>query len=322
MSFIQYPLVFKPIFKERIWGGKKLDTVLKKQIDSPSVGESWEISGVVGDVSIVANGVYEGWALDKLIDSFTQEILGSYIFKRFGKQFPLLFKFLDAKEDLSIQLHPDDELALHRHKSFGKTEMWYIMQADLGSRVVVDFKEGVEQKDYLKNLSNKSLPEILNEIPVQKGDAFFIETGTVHAIGKGVLLAEIQQTSDITYRVYDWDRTDATGNSRELHVDLALQAIKYGPKNVSLSYEKHQDLSNNVVECPFFTVNYIPLAHHYAVKKTKDRFYMYICTEGACDMIIDGKTYSFISGNSILIPASVEDISIVGKATLLEIFVS
>lgn len=322
MGFNQYPIVFAPILKERIWGGSKLNTILGKDIHSDSVGESWEISGVTDDVSIVSNGEYEGWDLEKLIDQFPNELLGDYIYKRFGKKFPLLFKFLDAKEDLSIQLHPDDELAMKRHRSLGKTEMWYVMQADPGARVVVDFKEGVTPKDYLYHLESKSLPTILKEIPVKKGDAFFIQTGTVHAIGAGVLLAEIQQTSDITYRVYDWDRTDSEGKSRELHVDLALEAINYDPKQVELAYKEEADTANEVVECPYFSVNIVPLKDCYCKEKGTDRFCLYVCTEGECEFEVNDDKFCFSQGDTILIPAIINEVKVSGKATLLEIFVS
>lgn len=321
MSFIQYPMMFEPILKDRIWGGRKLHTVLGKQQISDSVGESWEISNVPENVSLVSNGTYKGQSLEELIKTYPEDILGTYIVKTFGYQFPLLFKFLDAKEDLSIQLHPNDELAKTRHNSLGKTEMWYVMQADPGARVVVDFKAGVTQEDYLQHLNTKTLPEILNEIPVKKGDAFFIQTGTVHAIGAGVLLAEIQQTSDITYRVYDWDRVDSEGQTRELHVDLALKAINYDKKQVVLSYTEEENCANQLVSCPFFTVNYIPLAQRYEIEKPLDRFYLYVCTEGACELQINDLTCGIKQGETVLIPASVNRFVALGQATLLEIYI-
>ncbi len=322
MSFIPYPILFEPILKDRIWGGEKLYTVLGKQQICSSIGESWEVSNVPENVSIIANGVYKNRSLDNLIESYSQELLGQSIINKFGYQFPLLFKFLDAKEDLSIQLHPNDELAKERHQSLGKTEMWYVMQADEGARVVVDFKEGVAQEDYLQHLESKTLPSILNEIPVKKGDAFFIQTGTVHAIGAGVLLAEIQQTSDITYRVYDWNRVDDNGNYRDLHVDLALQAIDYSKKEVVLNYDKIDNKANQVVACPFFTVNLIPLQSEYKLVKNKDRFYLYVCTEGNCVIELENEvSCSLKQGQTVLIPAIVKDLTIKGNATLLEIYI-
>jgi mannose-6-phosphate isomerase len=226
MKIKLYPFVFEPIFKERIWGGSKLKSELNKQIPSDTIGESWEISSVQDDVSIVKNGFLKGKSLNAILQEYPIEILGTSVFEHFEDQFPLLFKFLDAKEDLSIQLHPNDELAKKRHNSFGKTEMWYVMQADEGSKLIVGFKENSSKEEYLNHVNNKTIVTILDQIPVQKGDVFFLETGTIHAIGAGTVIAEIQQTSDITYRIYDFDRKDEQGNTRELHNDLALEAIK------------------------------------------------------------------------------------------------
>jgi mannose-6-phosphate isomerase len=224
MSMELYPLIFNPILQDRIWGGTKLKTYLGKQnLPSDTTGESWELSAVDGNVSVVANGAYAGKPLTELLQKYPQEILGAKVHGQFGEKFPLLFKFLDAKEDLSIQVHPNDELAKKRHNSFGKTEMWYVMQADEGSRIVIGFKERSGPEEYLEHLNNKNLVEILNEVKVNKGDVFFLETGTIHALGGGIMVAEIQQTSDITYRVYDWDRTDAQGKSRELHTETGTR---------------------------------------------------------------------------------------------------
>jgi mannose-6-phosphate isomerase len=222
-----YPLQFEPILKERIWGGTKLKTFLNKPITSNVTGESWEISTVENDVSIVVNGSFKGKSLNELIYEFPEAVLGTKVYSQFGKQFPLLFKYLDAREDLSIQLHPNDELAKKRHNSFGKTEMWYVMQADADASLIVGFKEKSTPEEYLKHLNNKTIVDILDTKKVKQGDVFFLETGTIHAIGAGIVVAEIQQTSDVTYRVYDFDRVDANGNSRELHIDLALEAINY-----------------------------------------------------------------------------------------------
>src|SRR3970282_2844928 len=188
-----YPLQFEPIFKERIWGGEKLKTLLHKPITSKITGESWELSTVEGDVSIVANGELKGKSLTESIDMMPSEMLGTAVHKRFGKQFPLLFKYLDAREDLSIQVHPNDELAKKRHNSFGKTEMWYIMQADEDARIIVGFKEKSNANEFSESLKNKSLLNLLDDVKVKEGDVFFLETGTVHAIGAGLVVAEIQQ---------------------------------------------------------------------------------------------------------------------------------
>ena len=246
-----YPLQFQPILKDRIWGGTKLKTYLNKPITSEITGESWEISTVENDVSVIENGFYEGKSLNELINEFPEQVLGTEVFKRFGKQFPLLFKYLDAREDLSIQVHPNDELAAKRHNSFGKTEMWYVMQADDDARLIVGFKEKSSPEEYIQHLENKTLLNILDTKKVKKGDVFFLETGTVHAIGAGTVIAEIQQTSDITYRLYDFDRVDANGNARELHVDLALEAINYETVEAQKKYSKIENKPNEVVDCQY-----------------------------------------------------------------------
>jgi mannose-6-phosphate isomerase len=280
MKFQAYPLQFDPILKERIWGGEKLKTELHKPIISKITGESWELSTVEGNVSIIANGELKGKSLMEIIDVFPNEILGTEVYKRFGKQFPLLFKFLDAREDLSIQVHPNDTLAKKRHNSFGKTEMWYIMQADVDARIIVGFKENSSKEEYLKNLENKTLLHILDDVKVKPGDVFFLETGTVHAIGAGLVIAEIQQTSDITYRLYDFDRKDAQGNTRELHVNLALDAINYKKTNTQQHYSKDPNHSNTVVNCPYFTTNFIPLDGEMSITNDGNSFKVFMCTDG------------------------------------------
>lgn len=318
-----YPLVFEPILKDRIWGGTKLKSILNKEIPSITTGESWEISTVSNDVSSIVNGNFAGLTLNELIAKYPSEVLGNKVYERFGAEFPLLFKFIDAKEDLSIQLHPNDELAKKRHNSFGKTEMWYVMQSDENSRIIVGFNEESSADEYLLHLENRTLSTILKEIPVKKGDVFFLETGTIHAIGAGILLAEIQQTSDVTYRIYDWDRVDVHGNSRELHIDLALEAINYKVVEAQRQYEVTSNQSNNVVECEYFTTNIIPLDGNMKITKNNDSFTVYMCTEGEVLFVIDSdRSYSFQKGDTVLLPASVTDFKLVGKATLLEIFIS
>jgi mannose-6-phosphate isomerase len=317
-----YPLQFEPILKERIWGGTKLKTVLNKPIVSDITGESWEISTVEGDVSIVANGSLSGKSLNELIDSAPEAILGTEVYKRFGKQFPLLFKYLDAREDLSIQVHPNDELAKKRHNSFGKTEMWYVMQADEGSKIIVGFKENSNANNYLENLKNKTLLSILDDIKVHKGDVFFLETGTVHAIGAGLVIAEIQQTSDITYRLYDFERVDAAGNQRELHVDLALEAINYDKVDTHKKYSSILNQSNAVVDCPYFTTHFIPLDGSISVHKTGNSFTVYMCVDGSFEMEYETVKQHYKKGDTILIPASLKTFDLNGKASILEIYIS
>ena len=314
-----YPLTFEPIYKERIWGGTKLKDFLNKSFEGNQIGESWELSTVANDVSVVSNGEMTGLNLNELIEKYPTEILGSCSIDKFGLEFPLLFKFLDAKEDLSIQVHPNDELAKLRHNSFGKTEMWYVMQADENARLVVGFKNKTNKKDYLKHLENKTLVGVLNETSVKKGDTFFLETGTVHAIGAGVLIAEIQQTSDITYRLYDWDRVDANGNSRELHNNLAVDAINFEETSTKVAYEKNINKRVNLVDCPFFTTNILSISGKYTWKKNKDVFTVFMCTEGSFVLVTPNSTLEFKKGDTLLIPAIIEQLEIIGKTSLLEI---
>jgi mannose-6-phosphate isomerase len=317
-----YPLQFEPILKERIWGGEKLKTILNKPITSKITGESWELSTVEGDVSVVANGELAGKSLNDLIDSSPEELLGTAVYKRFGKQFPLLFKFLDAREDLSIQVHPNDELAKIRHNSFGKTEMWFVMQADKDSELIVGFKKDSNAAEYLENLKNKTLLSILDNIKVEVGDVFFLETGTVHAIGAGMVIAEIQQTSDITYRLYDFERVDAAGNQRELHVDLALDAINYNKIETFKKYNRELNQSNSVVDCPYFTTNFIPLDGKIEVRKSGNSFTVYMCVEGDFELEYEEVKSKYRKGDTVLIPAAFKTFILNGKASVLEIYIS
>jgi mannose-6-phosphate isomerase len=316
-----YPLQFQPIFKDRIWGGTKLKTVLNKPITSSITGESWELSTVDGDESVIANGEFAGKSLTAFIDAFPNEVLGTKVFKIFGKQFPLLFKYLDAREDLSIQVHPNDQLASARHNSFGKTEMWYVLQADAGSSIIVGFKKDSNSAEYIENLNGKTLLSLLDTIPVEVGDVFFLETGTVHAIGAGLLIAEIQQTSDITYRLYDFDRVDADGNTRALHIDLALDAINYDKIDAKRSYQKHENTSNEMVDCNYFTTNYIPLSGTMKFEKDGRSFHVYMCTEGDFTITQENVPYHYKKGDTILMPAAISIFEFTGNASLLEIYI-
>ena len=317
-----YPLQFEPILKERIWGGTKLKTFLNKPITSNITGESWEISTVENDVSVVLKGSLKGKSLNELINEFSEAVLGTKVYAQFGKQFPLLFKYLDAREDLSIQLHPNDELAKKRHNSFGKTEMWYVMQADTDARLIVGFKEKSSPEEYIKNLNNKTLLTILDTKKVKQGDVFMLDTGTIHAIGAGIVIAEIQQTSDITYRVYDFDRVDANGKTRELHIDLALEALNYEKIQAQRFYSKTENVANEVVNCNYFTTNFIPLEGNIEIHKNQTSFTVYMCVEGDFKLTFDNESYSYKKGDTVLIPAAITDFQLSGKASILEIYIS
>lgn len=318
-----YPLKFRPILKDKIWGGTKLKTILQKESSLPNIGESWEISDVEGDTSIVSNGNLENQSLKQLLQLYKDELIGKKNYEKFGDKFPLLIKFIDAKQDLSIQLHPNDALAKVRHNSFGKTEMWYVMQADEDSNLIVDFNQKMTPELYLEHLEQKTLPQILNFDKVKAGDTYFIEVGRVHAIGAGVMLAEIQQTSDITYRIYDWDRTDDFGNERELHTDLAIDAIGFDmPNNFRVKYAKKPNQSNEMVSCPYFTTSYLKVDQEIQKENTHDSFVIYICVEGEAQ--IKTETYSEVikKGETLLVPAAISSYQIsANDATLLEVYV-
>lgn len=301
-----YPIKFKPILKERLWGGTKLKTLFNKPIETDITGESWEVSAVKGDISVVANGDFSGKTLQELIDLYPNELLGKHVYEKFGADFPILIKFIDAREDLSIQVHPNDELAKKRHDSFGKTEMWYVMQADEGAELIVGFNKSVTKEEYQQHLNNGTLTDIMNYEKVHEGDTFFINTGKVHAIGGGIIIAEIQQTSDITYRVYDFNRRDKNGNLRELHTEQALDAIDYQKKDdFKVNYPKTENTTNAMVNCPYFITNYLKLTQDFEKEiGSEDSFHIYMCVKGS-GVISDGNCEVFVNqGETVLFPAS------------------
>ncbi len=305
-----YPFKFYPILKERLWGGTKLCTALGKKTESDLIGESWEISGVTGDVSIVANGVLEGTALTDLINRFPEEVLGKSVLERFGKEFPILIKFIDAQKDLSIQLHPNDELARKRHNSFGKTEMWYVMDADKGAELIIGFKEDISREKYIESIRNGTLLDSLNFENVNEGDTYFINAGTIHAIGAGVLIAEIQQTSDLTYRVYDYNRKDAYGNLRELHTELSIDAINYRKQDdFKVKYSKEPNVPNPMVNSTYFKTNFIPLNKNTKFDVSeRDSFTIYMCIDGNVWIENDFGSVFIKKGETVLVPASASHI--------------
>ena len=249
-----YPLQFTPLFKYRIWGGEKLKTELNKQYNEENIGESWEISDVSGDETVVAKGSLKGNTLRDLTMEFKGDFVGEAVYEKFGEEFPLLIKFIDAKTPLSIQVHPSNEVAKDASWSFGKNEMWYVMQADKDAELIVGFDEKIDTDSYKTHLENNTILDVMHHETVQKGDTFYIPTGRVHAIGAGVLLAEIQQTSDVTYRIYDYDRVDSkTGAKRELHNELAIDVIDYEVHDTyKTEYSIEKNVSNTLVHSPYF----------------------------------------------------------------------
>ncbi len=318
-------LKFEPILKEKIWGGEKLVEVLNKVSTQKNIGESWEISDVENDTSIVANGHLKGQSLQQLIDTFSTDLVGEKVYSQFGKKFPLLIKYIDAKEALSIQLHPDDVLAKKRHNSFGKTEMWYVMQADEKANLIVGFKNKVSPKEYEEHVKNNSLLSVLNVDAVSEGDVYFIEPGKIHAIGAGVLLAEIQQTSDVTYRIYDWERPNPDGTFRDLHTKEAIDAIDYTVKECyNSTYNKEENTASEMVSCPYFTTNILPITKMLKVNHSdKDSFVIYMCVKGSVTFSFQNDEEKLTYGETILVPACIKEfeISTTTNSELLEVFI-
>lgn len=303
-----YPLKFNPIYHSKIWGGNKLKTALGKDFgDLSNCGESWELSGVEGYISEVCNGFLAGNNLEELIEVYMGDLVGDKVYEKFSVEFPLLIKFIDASADLSVQVHPNDELAKKRHQAFGKTEMWYVLQADPGAKLTCGFNQPINKETYLKKLEQKEIMDILNFVEVEAGDVLFMPSGRVHAIGKGVMVAEIQQTSDVTYRIYDYERKDAHGNERELHTELAVDAIDFTyHDSYKTDYTVEKNKRTELVKCNYFNTGI--LEFDAVIEKDiygLDSFVIYICVEGECEIITDNHTEKVKMGETILVPASV-----------------
>jgi len=319
-----YPLKFKAHFKERIWGGDTLRRVMGKNLpDEKPIGESWEISGIEGDISEVANGRLQGNNLQELIDIYRENLMGEHVFKKYGHTFPILIKLIDAQDVLSIQVHPDDRLAGERHNSYGKTEMWYVIDARPGAHIYLGFNREVTREAYLEAVRNKTLASLLNKIEVKSGDAYFVPAGVIHALGKGLLIAEIQQTSDITYRVYDWDRLDPSGAPRALHTDLAVDAIDFGsPEDYNVTVRPQPNVPVLVKASPYFTVNLIEINGNFERDYSKfDSFVIYMCLAGDFEVHGAERIEKFHLGESILISAEEERVLLTGSGKILEIFI-
>lgn len=317
-----YPLKFTPILQEKVWGGTKLKTLFGKNAEG-LIGESWELSGVHNAISQVANGDLKDASLQELIRQFTSDLVGEKVYHNYGDTFPLLFKFIDAAQDLSVQLHPDDTLAKKRHKSFGKTEMWYIMAVEPDARLIVGFKSNTTPEIYQKALETNSITEILISEKVAAGDSFYIAPGTVHAIGAGVVLAEIQQTSDVTYRIYDWDRPGLDGKMRDLHTQEAIDAINYAEVDARIKISENENNAITLKSTPFFETNKLSITtsiHRNLLEK--DSFVVYMCVAGKAEILTEDHRVSLAIGETVLIPKVLTNVKIKTKsATLLEVYI-
>ena len=319
-----YPLRFKPILKSKIWGGDKLKTKLNKHSEQSQLGESWEISGVKDDISVVADGELKGYNLKQIVESYQDKLVGKKVYAQFSDEFPLLIKFIDAADTLSVQLHPDDALAKKRHNSFGKTEMWYIVDHDEDGFIIADLKEKLNEEQLRELIDKGELQQHLKAYPTEKGDTFFISPGLVHAIGKGVLLAEIQQTSDITYRLFDWNRKDDQGNERELHIEDSMEAV-----DLSLTAQPKVDHDKRaeqveLVDNRYFTTSRLNLNTAKEIDLSRrDSFTIFINVSGKVEFAYKDRSYSLSMGETVLIPAIIDKLQLTpsSTATLLDVHI-
>jgi mannose-6-phosphate isomerase len=321
-----YPLKFEPICLEKIWGGNRLKTLLGKKYNTKNCGESWEISGVEGNISVVANGFLKGNDLSELIEIYMGDLVGDKVYEKFGNEFPLLIKFIDAQDDLSIQVHPNDELSKERHNAFGKTEMWYVVDAAEGALINSGFNQPVDREKYLEYFENGKLADLLKYDEAKVGDVFFIPAGRVHAIGKGSMVAEIQQTSDVTYRIFDYNRKDDKGNERELHTELALDAIDFTYLDeYKTKYTSELNKSTEIVSCKYFTTNILEFDKTVGKDYFQiDSFVIYITLEGNFEIETEAGKEKVNLGESVLIPANIDLLKLnplSGKVKLLEVYV-
>ncbi|MDZ7737757.1 MAG: type I phosphomannose isomerase catalytic subunit [Bacteroidales bacterium] len=321
-----YPLKFLPVLKEKVWGGNSLAARYGKKADPEArIGESWELSGIQGDISQVANGFLEGNSLEEIIEVYMGDLVGEDIFEKFGREFPLLVKLIDAADDLSVQVHPGDDLARERHHAWGKTEMWYILEAADDALIYTGFKQEMSKESCIRSLDEGNIDKMLNTEKPSPGDVFFLPPGRIHAIGKGVILAEITQASDITYRIWDWNRNGLDGKPREMHTKLAVDAIDYKACD---SYKTKADpqlnSTVNCIDCDYFTTSIIE-ADRKMIKDYSliDSFVVYICTEGRAVLEWEDKKMDLLRGDTVLVPAIMNSMLINPDpaARLLEVYI-
>ena len=321
-----YPFTFEPILKKIIWGGSDICPFKGISPVQEGIGESWELSHVEGNYSVVANGELKGQSLDDLIRTYGKQLLGEHVMEQFGTTFPLLIKFIDARDNLSIQVHPDDELAKKRHNSFGKTEMLYVVKATPDAALYSGFSQQIDAEEYVKRVENNTIMDVLQRYNVHEGDVFFLPAGRVHAIGSGCFIAEIQQTSNITYRIYDYNRKDANGKGRELHTELAKDAIDYTLyPDYRTHYKAHTNATVQLADCKYFTTNLIDLDTIMVRDFSQlDSFVVYICMEGRATLR-DNKGNEILvhQGQTVLIPADTDVVTIspVPGAKFMEIYI-
>lgn len=325
MSTVLYPLKFNPIFKDKIWGGRKIKEQLGLDYGPlPNCGEVWLLSGLWDEQSQVVNGDFEGDEINDLVETFMSDLVGESVFDKYGEQFPLLLKIIDANDWLSVQVHPDDELAEKRGIGNGKTEMWYVMHADQNAELVMGFNRELTRMDYVKVMENNTLRDVLNYEKVKAGDVFFIPAGRVHALGPDIMVAEIQQTSDTTYRIYDWDRINEAGMSRELHIPQSVEAIDFAiPNQYKIEVQDVMNKTVPVVDCQYFVTNLLQLQGEMEKDYSNlDSFVILLCTEGFFSLVWENGAVFVKQGECVLIPNIVKKVSIRAEqyCKLLEVY--
>ena len=322
-----YPMLFEPNLQTKIWGGEKL-TLLKQLPDQQHIGESWEVSAVDKSPSVIANGTWAGYALTEVINKMPEAILGKEVAKKYQNQLPLLVKFIDSNDDLSVQVHPNDDMAKRLHNGMGKTEMWYVLSAEPGACIYAGFQKALSPEEYARRVADGSIMDALAKHEIYAGDVFYIPSGRIHAIGKGVRLVEIQQSSDLTYRIYDYGRMDLNGQPRELHTELAAQALDYKVyREYRSDYTDKMDTANACIDTEFFTVRVVSIKEPIRRNMVKyDSFAILTCTQGSCQVRIRS-THDEITlreGYSCLIPAAIADydlIPVTGEVKVLESYI-
>ena len=318
------PIKFNPLLVQTLWGGEKIIPFKHLNSDLTQVGESWEISGVKGNETVVSEGEFKGKKLNELVDELKGKLVGEANYKRFGNDFPLLIKFIDARQELSIQVHPTDELAQKRGKLRGKTEMWYIMDSDENAKLRAGMKEKITPEQYKQMVENDTITEAIAEYKVKEGDCFFLPAGRIHSIGTGCFLAEIQQTSDVTYRIYDFKRKDKDGNYRELHTEEAAECIDYNVEpNYRTEYTPVKNEGVGLVECPYFTTAVYDLNEPMTLDYSElDSFVILIGLKGSGEITDnEGNTTTLCEGETILIPATTSEVKVTGNIKFLETYV-
>lgn len=315
-----YPLKFKPILKSLVWGGDKIAPFKGVVSDSDKIGESWELSGVSGNESVVANGELEGRTIAELVKEYKGDLIGEHVYGNTGDEFPLLIKFIDAKQDLSIQVHPDDEMAARCHNgSKGKTEMWYVVDAEENAHLRSGLDTEVTPEEYEAKVEDGTITDILHDYSVKPGDVFFLPAGRIHSIGAGCFIAEIQQTSDITYRIYDFGRLGLDGKPRELHTALAKQTIDYTVlPDYRTAHTDKKNAENVLVECKYFNTSLFDLDREYSKDMSDlDSFLVAICI-GGCGKVEDGfgNTVSIHQGETVLVPACSPSVTFIPDGTM------